>query len=122
MLVCHLQRLPVRRWPLRIELSQEQGAPPCFGLLAQGLRGRAQGVERSQEPAVRFVDPTHVSGAAPTGGPQGVEAAVITDPRVRVRLDIVTGQPAEFGPTIQEGRIGRDHGGHRVPPLTFRGR
>lgn len=42
---------------------------------------------------------------------------MVTDPGVRVRLDVVAGQPAQFGPTIEEGGISRDDGRDRGPAL-----
>jgi len=54
-----------------------------------------------QEPAVGLVAPAHKPAAAPPVGTQRVEAAVVPNPVVRVLLDIIATEVAEFGPGVE---------------------
>ena len=85
--------------PRRLELVEELVAAGLLVGLADGRRTRAQPVERAEEAPVGLVLPPHVARAPPAGLAQPVEAAVVADPEVRVRLDRVAGELDRGGPS-----------------------
>lgn len=44
---------------------------------------------------------------------------MVTDPGVRVRLDVVTGKPGQCRPAFEERRVAGDNGRYRVPAGAF---
>ena len=70
------------------------------------LGGPAQGLERAEEAAVGLVAPADIARAAPARRPQRVEAPVVADAGVGVRLDVVLGQLGQRGPGLQVTRMG----------------
>lgn len=101
--------------PLGLQLVQELLAANGLVGLADAARGPAQTVQRAQEASVRLVLPTHEPGAAPSGLAQLVEPAVVADPEVCVRLDVVPGVLPEASPPVEEGRVGGDNLGDGIP-------
>src|SRR4051812_16015291 len=99
----------IARRPTRIELSQEQRAPLLFLVLTDGRGARPQALERTQEPTVGVVGPTHEPGASPSVRAQPVEPAVIADAKRSVRLDVITPELPETRPRVEKARPARDH-------------
>src|SRR5579875_297775 len=87
-------------FPVRVELVEEVLAPGRLLRLADPGGGGAQGVERSEEPAVARLRPAHPAGPPPPVGPELVESAVVADPGVGVRLDRVGRDLGEEGPGV----------------------
>src|SRR5206468_797285 len=71
---------------IRVKLGEELHAPLRLVVLPDGSRSVCQTVKRPQESAIRLVLPSHVAAPAPSRLAQLVEAAVESDPEVRVRL------------------------------------
>ena len=89
------------RSPLGIELAQEQVAALLFVGLPDGACRQLERVQGAQEAAVGLVAPADVARAAPAGGAQRVEAAVVAHPGEGVALDGVLGQLGQVGPGLQ---------------------
>ena len=102
--------------PAGVQLVQELVAPLRLVDLADGLRRRPQTFERAQEAAVGLVVPPDVSRSAPARLAQAVEAAVIADAEVRVRLDVVARELPEPRPRVEELRPARTHVGDCFAP------
>src|SRR5690606_39169689 len=79
----------LRRWSGRVELGEELGAALGLIVLADGLGGPAEPVERAQEAGVLGVDPPHVTRAPPAVGAEAIEPPVVADPVGGVGLDLV---------------------------------
>ena len=95
--------------PHRVELEQELGAAGFLVGLPDGARGAPEAVERAEEPSVRLVTPPDVSRAAPPRLSESVESAVISDPEVGVRLDVVACEGTELCPGVEEAGPVGDH-------------
>src|SRR3954452_7518052 len=106
-----LLRTPV---PAGVQLVEEFVAALGLVDLADGLGRRTQPFERAQESPIGLVVPAHVAGAAPSRLPEAIEAAVVADAEVRVRLDVVARELPEARPRVEEARPTRTHVGDRV--------
>src|SRR4051812_43830343 len=102
--------------PVGVELVQELATALLLVAFADRRGALAQALERAQEPTVRRVLPPHVAVAAPAVLAQGVEPAVVADPEVGVRLDVVARVLTEVRPAVDEARPVRAHVGERVAP------
>src|SRR5205823_8741099 len=118
--VPNIERLPPlsggrrSKFEVRVELTEEVGAPLLLVGLADGARGPAQPVEGAQEAAVALVPPPHVARSSPARLAQAVEAPVVADAVARVGLDVVPGQVTEAGPPLEEPGPPRHDAGHRI--------
>ena len=92
---------------LGVELVQEEGAPLLLVRLADCPGALPQSLEGAEETPVRLVAPTHIARAPPSGRPQSVEAAVIPDAGIGIRLDIVAGEFGERRPRLEMTRVCR---------------
>src|SRR6266700_7701665 len=71
----------------RRAVPQEGSAPLGLVLLTDRSGGPAERVQAAQPAAVGLVLPRHRSVALPPGAAQQVQAAVVADAGIRVRLD-----------------------------------
>ena len=77
--------------PIRVELTEEESTALGFFGLADGVGGAAKGFEGPKKPAVRFVTPPHLARTPPARRPQRVEAPVIADTGVGIRVNVFPG-------------------------------
>src|SRR5699024_1161949 len=80
--------------------------------LADGSGGAAECVEGAEESAVDLVGVRDRPGPAPSGSPQGVEAAMVADAGVGIGIDeaaLLVGFIGEFGPGQRRRRKCRGH-------------
>ena len=91
----------------RVGGAQEVFDARGFFAFADRTGGTAERVERAEESAVDFVRVRDRAGAAPSGGAQGVESAVVADAGVGIGVDetaLMVGLIGEFGPGQGGGR------------------
>jgi len=103
--------------PFGVELVEELRAALLLIVLTDGGGRGAQPVQRAEKALVGRVPPPHVARSAPTRLAQPVETAVVADPEVRVRLDVVAGKLSESGPRVEEPGPARDDVRHRRSPI-----
>ena len=94
-----IRRAPVT--PIRGRAGARTGRSAAPRRSPRWPRRPFQGVQRAQEPPVRLVAPADVARAAPAGGPQRVEPAVIADPGEGVPVDRVGRDLGQVGPGLQ---------------------
>src|SRR5436190_23822770 len=93
--------LAVSGRPLRVELAEELGAAVSLVVLADGVGGAPEPVQRAEEAAVGLVAPAHVARPSPARLAEAVEAAVVADAEIGVGLDVVPAEFAQPGPGFQ---------------------
>src|SRR5438552_7531418 len=104
----------VNSFPRRFELEQELRAPLFLVTFADASCQPAEPVERAQEAAVLVVRPAHVARTPPTRLAETIEASVVGDAEVGVRLDVVACELAEARPGVEVPGPTRDDRGNRV--------
>jgi probable phosphomutase (TIGR03848 family) len=98
-----------------VELAEEFRAALRLVRLADRVRRRAQSIERTQEAAVRLVTPAHITRPAPTRLAQTIEAPVVADAEVGIRLDVVASESSQLRPRVEKAGPTRADVGDRVP-------
>ncbi len=104
------------RGVIGVQLAAEFGAALGLVALADRFGRGAQAVERPEEAAVRLVTPPYVARSPPPRLTEPVEAAVVADAKVRIRLDVVAAESSQLRPRVEETGPPRADIGDGVPP------
>src|SRR6516165_2521511 len=106
--------------PLRIQLEKKEPAALLLVDFSDRASPKSQLIQRAQESSVALLPPADVARPPPPGSAKSIEAAVITDAAIGIRLDVVICRFGQGGPGLEQPGVGCGHPGQGGPAPVLR--